>query len=269
MPVLRDRLLPRATCPARSTLPIAADSRPDARSDLIPPGTLDLRRGAAGPGRALARKARRLSLRAEAGAAGCCRRYARPEHDAGAESVSEPLVEVVSGPPVDVIHSRRSWPWSMRKGRSSHRSVIPYARWPTGDRWPSPYRAMCFVCAGASQRRSFSAEDIALGPVCATPAQRLLDRIGQQPGKLSCGVRPPLDLSPRGSCSGVAVEPTILGNECSGKHIGMLSLAARHAVGSYASLEHPVQQEVLRNVAASLASSRVKSRPAGPYSSLC
>ena len=153
-----------------------------------------------------------------------------PEHDAGAESVNEPLVEVVSGPPVDVIHSRRSWPWSMRKGRSSHRSVIPYARWPTGDRWPSPYRAMCFVCAGASQRRSFSAEDIALGPVCATPAQRLLDRIGQQPGKLSCGVRPPLDLSPRGSCSGVAVEPTILENECSGKHIGMLSLAARHAV---------------------------------------
>lgn len=130
---------------------------------------------------------------------------------------------------------------------------------------------MCFVCAGASQRRSFSAEDIALGPVCATPAQRLLDRIGQQPGKLSCGVRPPLDLSPRGSCSGVAVEPTILENKCSGKHIGMLSLAMQLGAetGSYASLEHPVQQEVLRNVAASLASSRVKSRPAGPYSSLC
>ena len=176
--------------------------------------------------------------------------------NAASTGLSEPLVEVLRGPLVDSVH-RGDLALVDANG-----TLLASVGDPMGKRayWRSsakPFQAMCVIQSGAGQRWSFSPEDIALisgshngEAVHTARAQALLDRIGEQPEDLTCGVHPPLDAETARTLQERGVEPSVLENNCSGNHIGMLALAVQLGVDTagYASIEHPVQQEILQGV---------------------
>jgi L-asparaginase II len=74
----------------------------------------------------------------------------------------------------------------------------------------------------------------------------ILRAIGLDEGALQCGVHPPFH---RGTARGLrerGLEPTMLHNNCSGKHAGMLALAVhlKSDVASYLEAGHPVQRRI-------------------------
>lgn len=170
--------------------------------------------------------------------------------------MSEVLVEVIRGPLVDTIH-RGDLAVVDADGAlvaavgSPHK--VAYMRSSA-----KPFQAMCAVYSGAAEHWSFSSEDIALiagshngEPAHTERARRLLERIGLQPRDLACGVHPPLDVETARDLQERGRMPSVFENNCSGKHIGMLALALQLGAKTegYESVEHPVQREVLQNVA--------------------
>jgi L-asparaginase II len=82
--------------------------------------------------------------------------------------------------------------------------------------------------------------------------REILRRSGVPEAALQCGVHPPSYVPAAAALWRAGHEPTEVHNNCSGKHAGML--AAARALGapleSYLSIDHPVQQGILANVAA-------------------
>lgn len=74
-----------------------------------------------------------------------------------------------------------------------------------------------------------------------------LDRVGCKPGDLECGAHPPFDEDSAAELIRSGVAPTALHNNCSGKHLGMLTTAryCREPVQGYVHPAHPVQRRVL------------------------
>jgi len=79
----------------------------------------------------------------------------------------------------------------------------------------------------------------------------ILRKIGRTPQDLQCGIHPPLgtaviqDLRRRGE------KPTVLHNNCSGKHAGMLAACVNRGwpLENYLDLNHPHQQRILQTIA--------------------
>ncbi|HEY8393464.1 MAG TPA: asparaginase [Thermaerobacter sp.] len=121
-----------------------------------------------------------------------------------------------------------------------------------------PFQALAVVASGAADRFGFDAADIALmcgshvgEPVHVRRAAGMLQKIGLGPEALACGVHAPVSAAARRALREAGQEPTVLHNNCSGKHAGMLALA-RHrgwAPEGYQHPEHPVQEELRRLVA--------------------
>ena len=74
----------------------------------------------------------------------------------------------------------------------------------------------------------------------------LLARLGLSAADLECGVQQPSSASAREALRRTGAEPTSLHHNCSGKHAGMLAVAAALGVptDNYSSRSHPVQQQV-------------------------
>lgn len=117
-----------------------------------------------------------------------------------------------------------------------------------------PFQALPVIYTGAAERGTFSAEELALvagshngEPVHVRHAAALLERAGCRIADLKCGIHPPLDARSAADLLRAGVEPTVLHNNCSGKHIGMLAVAAHLGVDAvgYRSVAHPVQQHIL------------------------
>lgn len=118
---------------------------------------------------------------------------------------------------------------------------------------------MPLLLAGGVERYSLSAADVAL--ICASHAGTsahvervagLLRRGGLRQRELQCGVHRPFDGESAAALDAAGAEPTVLHNNCSGKHSGML-LACRllgWPVAGYLDQEHPLHQRVLAEVAA-------------------
>ncbi len=119
-----------------------------------------------------------------------------------------------------------------------------------------PFQAIPLVASGAFAHFGLSQRELALivgshsGQSIHTEAvSGLLARIGLDASALKCGIHPPLDretanrLGPEGA--------TVLHNNCSGKHAGMLALCRflGHDLTNYDHPDHPVQQQILRHVA--------------------
>ncbi|MCC2683186.1 MAG: L-asparaginase [Paenibacillaceae bacterium] len=79
----------------------------------------------------------------------------------------------------------------------------------------------------------------------------ILSKIGGTTGQLMCGPHPPTHKETANKLQAQGIEPTSLHNNCSGKHAGMLALAAALGVPAqnYHLHEHPVQQRMLETVA--------------------
>jgi L-asparaginase II len=96
---------------------------------------------------------------------------------------------------------------------------------------------------------SHSGEPMHVGLGCS-----ILERLGLDDSDLDCGVHPPIEPAALASLyrSGGHVGP--LHNNCSGKHLGMLTLARFRGwpIAGYVEREHPVQQEIFRILGALL-----------------
>lgn len=120
-----------------------------------------------------------------------------------------------------------------------------------------PFQAMPVVADGAADRFGFHPPEIAL---CAashagTPehverVSAMLEAVGLEERQLACGPHPPFSEEAARALAREERDPTKLHNNCSGKHVGMLALAA-HAgwpLKGYDDLGHPVQQRILREL---------------------
>ena len=94
---------------------------------------------------------------------------------------------------------------------------------------------------------SHGGEDIHLAAVAA-----ILAKIDAGPEHLHCGIHPPYDKIAAAAMRERGEEPTVLCNNCSGKHAGMLALARFHGwpLDGYWERDHPVQQLTLQTIAA-------------------
>lgn len=132
-----------------------------------------------------------------------------------------------------------------------------------------PFQAMPLVSHGGVERWNLGPEHVAIvaashngEAVHVRRVDDLLRLIEAAPGDLTCGTHPPLRAETAAALEREGARATPLHHNCSGKHAGMLGLATllgAERVG-YERPDHPVQQEILRNVArfAGLAASDVR-----------
>jgi L-asparaginase II len=124
-----------------------------------------------------------------------------------------------------------------------------------------PFQALAFVCSGAADAYGVTEEELAL--ICASHSgearhvalmESLLHRTGLRAEQLHCGIHPPFDAQARRSLVEAGLAPTVLHNNCSGKHAGMLA-TSRHlglTLEDYTDPEHGVQTAI-RSILAFLA----------------
>ncbi len=79
----------------------------------------------------------------------------------------------------------------------------------------------------------------------------ILKKIGCTPADLQCGVHPPLGIAVVRELKKRGERPTVLHNNCSGKHAGMLAACVNRGWPheNYLDPEHPHQQHILQTIA--------------------
>lgn len=115
-----------------------------------------------------------------------------------------------------------------------------------------PLQALPLVATGAAD--AFGLGDVELALACAShdgePAhvaavESWLDRIGLSVDHLACGTHAPLHEASAAAMVAAGVEPTDAHNNCSGKHVGFLTVC-RHLglpVDGYLAPDHPLQAD--------------------------
>lgn len=121
-----------------------------------------------------------------------------------------------------------------------------------------PFQALPLLDSGAAQEFRVRQDELAL--VCASHAGQerhldvlsgLLQRVGVDESQLQCGVHQPHDKEAACELRAHGEGPTVLHNNCAGKHIGMLA-ACKHLgypLEDYLSIDHPLQQRILGTLA--------------------
>src|ERR1700716_3178623 len=113
-----------------------------------------------------------------------------------------------------------------------------------------PHQAIPLITSGAADRFSFTEKEIALAcashsgePMHTEIVASMLRKIGLAPEALKCGIHEPFspEVSRRLRETGEA--PSVLQNNCSGKHAGMLALALQLGapIETYDDPANPVQ----------------------------
>jgi L-asparaginase II len=117
-----------------------------------------------------------------------------------------------------------------------------------------PFIAAAVIEAGAADRFGFDAREIAVmsgshagQPFHVDAVRSILRKIGMQPSALQCGVHWPYDEATANALRRAGQEPTVLHNNCSGKHAGILALC--EVVGAdpatYLRADNPAQRRIL------------------------
>jgi L-asparaginase II/GNAT superfamily N-acetyltransferase len=121
-----------------------------------------------------------------------------------------------------------------------------------------PFQAFALVASGAAEAFDLTDQEIAV--ICASHAGEerhvrlvsgLLQRLGLTPEHLVCGTHPPFSRSVRAELQRAGEKPSVLQNNCSGKHAGMLAFARflDSPLEGYADPSHPVQREIASAIA--------------------
>jgi L-asparaginase II len=170
--------------------------------------------------------------------------------------VAEATVEVWRG---DVVESRHriciavcDADGSLR-AQSGNVELVVYARSAV-----KPLQALPLVDDGVADHFGMSLAELAL--CCAShsgeprhvdAAQSMLRKIGADEEALACGPHAPFHEPSARVLRESGREPSRVHNNCSGKHAGMLALARHHGwpLAGYHTLEHPVQQRMLSEIA--------------------
>jgi L-asparaginase II len=122
-----------------------------------------------------------------------------------------------------------------------------------------PFQAIPLLTSGAAERFGFTDREVALAcgshggePMHVETVFSMLGKIGLNPSALQCGLHEPYDPAAKQALKEEGEQPSLLHNNCSGKHAGMLALAIHLGadVESYLELGHPVQHRILETIAA-------------------
>ena len=120
-----------------------------------------------------------------------------------------------------------------------------------------PFQGLTVVESGAADAYGFSTDEISV--VCGShPGEAehvravasILKKAKIQPDALQCGVHPPSGGRALRDLTRSGKEPTVLHNNCSGKHSGMLAAVKfmRAPMDSYLKPSHPLQKAILKNL---------------------
>lgn len=113
-----------------------------------------------------------------------------------------------------------------------------------------PHQAIPLIASGAADRFGFDEKEIALAcashsgePIHVEMVSSILRKIGLQPNALKCGVHEPFSVEAAAQIKARGKQPSVLHNNCSGKHAGMLALALHleAPIESYNQPDSPVQ----------------------------
>ena len=116
-----------------------------------------------------------------------------------------------------------------------------------------PFQAIPLIASGAADRFGFTTQEIAIAcgshsgePAHVETASSMLRKIGLDESALKCGVHVPFSAEAARELARNQKPPSVLQNNCSGKHAGMLALAIQLGVPSetYDEWANPVQQEI-------------------------
>jgi L-asparaginase II len=121
-----------------------------------------------------------------------------------------------------------------------------------------PHQALPLVASGAADRFGFTEKEVAIA--CAShngeaihteTVARMLRKIGLGMDALKCGVHEPYSAEAARGLRERGEQPTVLHNNCSGKHTGMLALALHLGapVETYDEPGNPVQLNIVRRIA--------------------
>lgn len=120
-----------------------------------------------------------------------------------------------------------------------------------------PFQALPLVTSGAADHFGFSEKEIAIAcgshsgePEHVATVQSMLARIGMDESALKCGAHVPFSAEAARKLIENHQEPSVLQNNCSGKHAGMLALALHLGAPTetYDQPANPVQQQILEAV---------------------
>lgn len=120
-----------------------------------------------------------------------------------------------------------------------------------------PHQTLPLIESGAADRFGFTEEEIALAcashsgePIHTEIAASMLGKIGLGAEHLKCGIHEPFSPQAAAELRGKGEQPTMLHNNCSGKHAGMLALALHLGapIETYNRPENPVQLAIGRTV---------------------
>jgi L-asparaginase II len=120
-----------------------------------------------------------------------------------------------------------------------------------------PFQAMPLLTSGAADHFGFSENEIAIAcgshsgePQHVATVQSMLAKIGMDEGALKCGAHVPFNAEVARELVENHQKPSVLQNNCSGKHAGMLALALHIGAPTetYDQPANPVQQRIAKTV---------------------
>ena len=120
-----------------------------------------------------------------------------------------------------------------------------------------PFQAVPLVTSGAADRFGFDEKEIAIAcgshsgePIHVDTVHAMLQKIGLDESALKCGTHVPFSAEAARKLAVADKKPSVLQNNCSGKHTGMLALALHVGAptGTYDQLSNPVQEQIVRTV---------------------
>ena len=121
-----------------------------------------------------------------------------------------------------------------------------------------PFQALPLVLTGAADHFQLTAQELAVingshsgESVHLQTVQSILDKIGLAESALQCGAHLPFDEATAKQLRATGQSPSVLHNNCSGKHSGMLALAKflGHPLDNYLDPEHPIQRLIRQTLA--------------------
>ena len=121
-----------------------------------------------------------------------------------------------------------------------------------------PFQALPFIVSGAADRFGFTEQEIAIAcgshsgePIHVDTVRSMLRKIGLDESALKCGVHEPFSVEVARELTRSQKPPSVLQNNCSGKHAAMLALALHlgAATESYDDCRNPVQQMIAKTFA--------------------
>lgn len=173
------------------------------------------------------------------------------------DELSEVIVEVVRGPLVEAVHRGTlavvDASGALLASVGDPRRKVTYMRSAA-----KPFQSMPLVRSGAAARFGLTSADVAIACASHNAESRhveqvtsLLDHLEVDAEQLVCGSHPPLLLSAAHELELQGVAPSVLHNNCSGLHAGMLGLAGQLGADAtgYQLAEHPVQVAIVENIA--------------------